>query len=144
MGGNRVGKTEGVGAYELALHLTGRYPHWWNGRRFKNVGGRATGPVSARLYFSKQLTQMPPGTAPGAIGQWQPTASDEAKFPYAFYGSAGPFGVEINPQETWNWPGFAGQLSQAPAKPISGKVKVFYGSAKPVEAHFVFRKQDGG
>lgn len=31
---NRVGKTEGVGAYETALHLTGRYPDWWEGRRW--------------------------------------------------------------------------------------------------------------
>ncbi|WP_138774375.1 terminase large subunit domain-containing protein [Desulfohalovibrio reitneri] len=31
---NRVGKTEGVGGYELALHLTGLYPDWWEGRRF--------------------------------------------------------------------------------------------------------------
>lgn len=31
---NRVGKTEGVGGYELTLHLTGLYPHWWTGRRF--------------------------------------------------------------------------------------------------------------
>lgn len=31
---NRVGKTEGVGGYEVTLHLTGRYPPWWNGRRF--------------------------------------------------------------------------------------------------------------
>lgn len=28
---NRVGKTEGMGGYETALHLTGRYPHWWEG-----------------------------------------------------------------------------------------------------------------
>jgi phage terminase large subunit-like protein len=31
---NRVGKTEGVGGYELTLHLTGQYPPWWIGRRF--------------------------------------------------------------------------------------------------------------
>lgn len=31
---NRVGKTEGVGGYEAALHLTGRYPLWWPGYRF--------------------------------------------------------------------------------------------------------------
>lgn len=31
---NRVGKTDGVGAYEVALHLTGQYPAWWPGRRF--------------------------------------------------------------------------------------------------------------
>lgn len=37
---NRVGKTEGVGGYELTLHLTGIYPPWWEGRRF-NRGIRA-------------------------------------------------------------------------------------------------------
>lgn len=26
--------TEGAGGYETALHLTGRYPEWWEGRRF--------------------------------------------------------------------------------------------------------------
>lgn len=31
---NRVGKTEGIGAYECTLHLTGEYPEWWQGRRF--------------------------------------------------------------------------------------------------------------
>lgn len=31
---NRVGKTEGVGCYEMTLHLTGDYPNWWQGRRF--------------------------------------------------------------------------------------------------------------
>jgi len=31
---NRVGKTEGVGGYELTLHLIGIYPDWWVGRKF--------------------------------------------------------------------------------------------------------------
>jgi phage terminase large subunit-like protein len=31
---NRVGKTQGVLCYEVALHLTGMYPEWWAGRRF--------------------------------------------------------------------------------------------------------------
>lgn len=30
---NRSGKTV-AGAYEMTCHLTGRYPHWWQGRRF--------------------------------------------------------------------------------------------------------------
>lgn len=30
---NRVGKTV-MGGYETGLHLTGLYPHWWEGRRF--------------------------------------------------------------------------------------------------------------
>jgi phage terminase large subunit-like protein len=34
MAANRVGKTFGVGGYETTLHLTGRYPDWWVGRRF--------------------------------------------------------------------------------------------------------------
>jgi phage terminase large subunit-like protein len=37
---NRVGKTEGVGAYETAVHLTGQYPTWWEGREF-------SGPIKA-------------------------------------------------------------------------------------------------
>ncbi|NTV06731.1 MAG: hypothetical protein HGA59_09550 [Chlorobiaceae bacterium] len=34
MAGNRVGKTEGGGGYEVVLHLTGDYPDWWPGYRF--------------------------------------------------------------------------------------------------------------
>lgn len=34
MAANRVGKTESA-AYEMAYHLTGRYPDWWTGYRFK-------------------------------------------------------------------------------------------------------------
>lgn len=34
---NRVGKTEGVGLYELTHHLTGDYPDWWIGRRFNRA-----------------------------------------------------------------------------------------------------------
>ncbi len=32
---NRVGKSEGVGGYEMVLHLLGKYPDWWKGYRFK-------------------------------------------------------------------------------------------------------------
>lgn len=34
MAGNRVGKTEGGGGYEVVCHLTGKYPDWWPGYRF--------------------------------------------------------------------------------------------------------------
>lgn len=34
MAANRVGKTQGL-AYETTAHATGEYPHWWNGKRFK-------------------------------------------------------------------------------------------------------------
>ena len=33
-GGNGVGKTYGLGGYEVALHATGLYPDWWPGLRF--------------------------------------------------------------------------------------------------------------
>ena len=48
MAANRVGKTYGVGGYELALHLTGRYPLWWKGV----AGGLYSGadPLTRLLY----------------------------------------------------------------------------------------------
>lgn len=33
MAGNRVGKSE-LGAFEIVSHATGKYPHWWEGKRF--------------------------------------------------------------------------------------------------------------
>jgi phage terminase large subunit-like protein len=43
MAGNRMGKSE-AGAYEATLHLTGRYPDWWEGRRFTDpVAGWVAG-----------------------------------------------------------------------------------------------------
>lgn len=33
MAANRVGKSVG-GGYEVTCHATGKYPHWWEGRRF--------------------------------------------------------------------------------------------------------------
>lgn len=35
LGGTGTGKTEGAGGYETVCHLTGLYPHWWQGKRFK-------------------------------------------------------------------------------------------------------------
>ena len=35
MAANRVSKTLGGGGYETSCHLTGLYPHWWEGRRFE-------------------------------------------------------------------------------------------------------------
>jgi hypothetical protein len=36
MAANRVGKTV-AGAYETTCHLTGRYPDWWQGKRFEHA-----------------------------------------------------------------------------------------------------------
>ena len=42
--GNRVGKTWGVGGYEVVCHLTGVYPDWWRGKKFnKPISAWAVG-----------------------------------------------------------------------------------------------------
>lgn len=49
LAGNRIGKTEGAGGYELTLHLTGLYPDWWPGYRF-------SGPVDTWAAGATALT----------------------------------------------------------------------------------------
>lgn len=50
MAANRVGKTEGAGGYEMALHLTGLYPEWWMGKRFdKPIDAWAAGDTSTTV-----------------------------------------------------------------------------------------------
>ena len=45
---NQVGKTF-AGAMEVAIHATGRYPEWWEGRRFD-------GPV--RIWVAVNRTRL--------------------------------------------------------------------------------------
>ncbi len=53
---NRIGKTEGMGGYELSLHLTGDYPEWWTGRRFTQaVDTWAAGDTSQTV---KEIIQL--------------------------------------------------------------------------------------
>jgi phage terminase large subunit-like protein len=63
---NRIGKSEGVGAYEVALHLTGLYPDWWPGRRFeKPVRVWCAGDTGKTVRDIIQLKLLGP---PGAFG----------------------------------------------------------------------------
>ncbi len=48
MAGNQLGKTL-AGAAECAMHLTGRYPDWWEGRRFTKPVIVLAGSESAEL-----------------------------------------------------------------------------------------------
>ena len=48
MAGNQLGKTW-AGAYEVAMHVTGRYPDWWTGRRFPRATRWMVGSESAEL-----------------------------------------------------------------------------------------------
>jgi len=63
---NRVGKTEGVGGYELTLHLTGKYPDWWTGRRFDHaVKAWASGNNSKKVFDILQNKLLGPVSAWG-------------------------------------------------------------------------------
>ncbi len=48
MAGNQLGKTW-AGAFEVAMHATGRYPDWWTGRRFPYAIRAMVGSESAEL-----------------------------------------------------------------------------------------------
>ena len=48
MAGNQLGKTY-AGAAECAMHLTGRYPDWWEGRRFDKPINMLAGSESGEL-----------------------------------------------------------------------------------------------
>ena len=66
MAANRVGKTWGAGGYETALHLTGNYPDWWQGRRFdRAVDIWAAGDTSETTRDIVQLALLGPQ---GAFG----------------------------------------------------------------------------
>lgn len=62
---NRVGKTEGVGGYEMTCHLTGQYPPWWVGRRFsKPIKAWAAGDTSKTVREILQQKLL------GPVGAW--------------------------------------------------------------------------
>lgn len=48
MAGNQLGKTV-AGAAEMAMHLTGKYPAWWNGRKFTKPIRALAGSETAEL-----------------------------------------------------------------------------------------------
>ncbi len=61
---NRVGKTE-TAAAEVAIHATGQYPDWWEGRRFEkgiNVWTGAVTNEASRDIVQKALLGSPHGT----------------------------------------------------------------------------------
>jgi phage terminase large subunit-like protein len=62
MAANRIGKTEGGTLYENALHLTGRYPPWWKGRRFSRpVSVWAVGKDAKTVRDILQAALLGPG-----------------------------------------------------------------------------------
>ncbi|WP_020209034.1 terminase large subunit domain-containing protein [Gilvimarinus chinensis] len=66
MAANRVGKTEGGGGYETTLHLTGRYPDWWEGHRFDHhIDAWAAGDTNETVRDIIQGKMIGPKEAPG-------------------------------------------------------------------------------
>lgn len=58
---NQIGKTLGVGGFETTLHLTGRYPSWWEGARFHEpIQAWAAGDTSKTVRDIIQLTLLGP------------------------------------------------------------------------------------
>ena len=83
MAGNQLGKTL-AGSFELAAHLSGRYPEWWCGRRFEGPGRYwAAGEtrLSTRDTVQKLLVGPPERPAAWGIGGNQADKVCEAKFP---------------------------------------------------------------
>lgn len=78
---NRVGKTEGVGGYELSLHLTGLYPDWWQGRRFDRpinaVAAGDTGKTTRDIIQRKLLGEH--GDFGTGLIPWKALARTTAK-----------------------------------------------------------------
>src|ERR1035441_1295250 len=65
MAGNRTGKTE-TGAYEMACHLTGQYPPWWQGKRFaKRINAWACGTTNGTTRDIVQEKLLGPEGAHG-------------------------------------------------------------------------------
>ncbi len=69
---NRIGKTEGMGGYEMACHLTGLYPAWWEGHRFTRpivawVAGETAKDVrdSIQLKLCGPVDNLGTGLIPG-------------------------------------------------------------------------------
>lgn len=63
LAGNRVGKSLGIGGYEVTLHLTGQYPAWWPGRRFNHpVRAWACGDTGLTVRdINQEILLGPPG-----------------------------------------------------------------------------------
>jgi phage terminase large subunit-like protein len=66
MAANRIGKTESIGGYEMVLHMTGKYPAWWEGRKFdRPVSAWAAGDTGKTTRDILQMKLLGP---PGEFG----------------------------------------------------------------------------
>lgn len=66
LAGNRTGKSLGIGGYETTHHLTGRYPDWWEGRKFNHpIDCMVAGDTGTTVRDINQTILLGPPTAIG-------------------------------------------------------------------------------
>jgi phage terminase large subunit-like protein len=65
---NRSGKSYGLGGYEVALHATGLYPDWWQGRRFNVPDGIEIWAAGNTAQTTRDVCQQILLGPPHAIG----------------------------------------------------------------------------
>jgi phage terminase large subunit-like protein len=119
MAANRVGKSI-AGAYETACHLTGRYPVWWEGRRFDHpVNWWACGKTGQTVRDTVQKELM---GEPGKLGSGTIPARDLIKW-YQKPGT--PNAIEMVEVRH-----VSGGVSHLTFKSYDQNVQAFYGTAR--------------
>lgn len=131
---NRVGKTWGVGSYEVTCHLTGIYPDWWVGKRFEEpTDGWAAGDTSetTRDVIQMALTGVGGEGAEGVIGTGMIPGELIMGQPTAKRGIAGAF-------DTLRVRHASGGVSKLGFKSFDQGRKKFQGTSK----HFVWLDEE--
>lgn len=125
---NRVGKTWGVGAYEVTAHLTGIYPDWWEGKRFDEpIDGWAAGDTSetTRDVIQFALTGVGGDGSDGELGSGMIPGDLIIGTPTAKRGIAGAF-------DTMRVRHSSGGVSKLGFKSYDQGRKKFQGTAKHI------------
>ena len=82
LAGNRTGKTFG-GVLEVAMHLTGNYPSWWQGYRYDGpIEAWAAGVTNAETYQVLEKAYIGDVSTPGAIAPHLILGQDRLKHLY--------------------------------------------------------------
>lgn len=124
--GNQLGKSD-WGAYETAVHLTGRYPAWWTGVRFDHpIVGWAVGMSAGATRDILQAKLCGAPMVDGALGTGMIPKDDFAASPASGRGIAGSYDMI---QVTWHRPdGKPGGVSTLVFKSYEQGWKKFQGT----------------
>lgn len=118
--GNRCGKTR-AGAFEMALHLTGEYPSWWEGYRFRKRYIKCWA-VAESAQKSRDTTQSELLGPPGKLGTGLIPGNRIVRV-WAKHGTP-------NAIDTVEVANVHGETSLLTFKDYKQEVKAFYGEAQ--------------